>query len=135
MSKRRSRKPLPFWVSEAPSGEERFVQIGGSLLRSDAFQSLGAAAFHLYICMAYEAAGEREFIFTAKAAERYGISNRTFFRAVQQLEDAGFIERRSGRNLRAPNEYAFSREWRRPPASVITFPHCEERKNSRVDMV
>jgi len=81
------------------------------------FQTLSSGARVLYLCMALESGGNRDFLFPQSAAKKYGISPRSLWRYVTELEKAGFIERVSLKTLRAPNEYRFSLVWKeaRPP--------------------
>lgn len=108
---------LPWLSARADVSEGRFLQIGNSLLLSKPFQALSAGAQVLYLCMALESGGRREFIFPLTSAKKYGIKRASFWRHVQELTDAGFIVRKSMANLRQPNEYAFNFSWKenKPP--------------------
>lgn len=114
---RRNRKPLPFWVSAKPNGNDgRFIQVGNSLLLSPRFQTLEATDRIVYLSMVMESGGKSDFIFPKNAAAKYGIAPRTLSRAVKRLEAAGFIQKSSGWTTREPNQYRFSMEWKRATA-------------------
>lgn len=108
---------LPWLSARADVREGRFLQIGNSLLLSKPFQALSAGAQVLYLCMALESGGHREFLFPRTAAKKYGIPHRSMLRYVDELADSGFIEKTSLKNLRQPNEYKFSFRWKeeKPP--------------------
>lgn len=109
------------WMSaKADNKEKRFIQVGNSLLLSKEFQKLGVGARCLYMCMAMESAGKRGFEFPLSSAKKYGFGNSTLRRYIAELEEAKFITVNSMKNVRRPNEYAFSLEWKgiqplRPP--------------------
>ncbi len=108
---------LPWLSARADRSEGRFLQIGNSLLLSKAFQNLSAGAQMLYVNMAMESGGRRDFIFPRSAAKKYGVSPRSLLRYIDELAGAGFIEKASMANLRQPNEYRFSFIWKeeKPP--------------------
>lgn len=124
MSRKRRRPNLSPWLSEREDGcEKRFIQVGNSLLLSGAFQTLKPGARQLYLCMAMEAGGRRDFLFPQAAARKYGFAPRSFWGYVRELEEHGFLLCRSMRSIRRPNEYCFSFVWkgvRSPPAIGIT---------------
>ncbi|MBE7002857.1 MAG: hypothetical protein E7425_01050 [Ruminococcaceae bacterium] len=104
---------VPPWASaKADNREKRFVLIGNSLFFSEAFQALSAGAKHVYLCMALECGGRRDFVFPHAAAKKYGIPARSFDRYVAELEKAGFLTKSSGQNTRTPNEYQFCFSWK-----------------------
>ena len=108
------------WMSaKADNKEKRFIQVGNSLLLSKEFHKLGVGARCLYMCMAMESAGKRGFEFPLSAAKKYGFGNSTLRRYIAELEEAKFITVNSMKNMRRPNEYAFSLEWKgiQPPRS------------------
>lgn len=89
------------------------MQVGNSLLLSKEFQSLHAGAQSLYLCMAMEAGGKREFTFPAKAATKYGIAENSFSRFKKELIASGFIRvKASGRTTREKNIYEFVFGWK-----------------------
>ena len=62
MPRYKSRPTIVPWLSARPDNrEKRFIQVGDSLLFSDAFQELRVGAKHLYLCMAMESGGKRDF--------------------------------------------------------------------------
>lgn len=97
------------WLSAKPDSREgRFIQIGNSLLLSDKFHELSNGARLLYICMAMESGGRREFQFPQAAAIKYGFVPSSFDRNKKELLKAGcIILKSSGRLTREKNEYAF----------------------------
>ena len=103
---------LPWVSARADCKEGRFLQIGNSLLLSEAFQALSAGARGLYLCMALEAGGRRGFTFPLAAAKKYGFSATSFRRYVDELEAASFIVKHSGANVRQPNDYEFTFGWK-----------------------
>lgn len=113
---RKKKYSFPFWLSErADLHENRFIQIGNSLLFSKAFQKLSSGAKHLYFCMAMESGGQREFTFPKSAGTKYGISARTLLRYIDELERNGFITKTvCGRVTREANQYSFCEAWRNP---------------------
>lgn len=122
MSKRKSHPAIAPWLSARPDErEKRFIQVGNSLLLSKAFQSLGAGSRYLYFCMAMESGGRRHFLFPQAAAKKYGIASTSLRAHIRELAEQGFLTVHSMKNLRRPNEYAFSLEWKTPvppPAGV-----------------
>lgn len=123
MSRKKRQHSLSPWLSEREDGcEKRFIQVGNTLLLSKAFQRLKPGARQLYLCMAMEAGGRRDFLFPQAAAKKYGFAPRTFWEYVRELEEHRFILCRSMRNLRRPNEYRFSFVWKgvRSPPSIGT---------------
>ena len=102
----------PWLSARADCKEGRFIQCGNSLLLSEEFQALTAGARFLYLCMTMESAGKRDFLFPLSAAKKYGIAKNSLTRQISELKEAGFIHVQSMANLRQPNEYSFSFEWK-----------------------
>ena len=101
------------WVTEKTDGKEgRFLLVGNSLLLSKVFQSLSVGARQLYLCMALESGGKRNFEFPLASAKKYGIPQTSFRRYVDELIEAKFILRFSNANLRQPNQYEFTSAWK-----------------------
>ena len=59
-----------------------------------------------------ESGGKREFTFPLSAAKKYGITDNSLRRHIDELTRAGFISVRSGASIRQPNIYTFSFEWK-----------------------
>ncbi len=107
MAKYKRSALLP-WLSARPDGKDgRFIQVGNSLLLSKRFQSLSRGAQHLYLCMAMESGGRREFIFPLSAAKKYGISSTCLRRQIGELKSEGFLCVDCMKSLRIPNVYRF----------------------------
>lgn len=111
---RKKRYSFPFWLSaRADLHEDRFIQVGNSLLFSKAFQKLSSGAKYLYFCMAMESGGQREFTFPKSAGKKYSISARSLLREIDELERNGFIKKTvCGRITREANQYSFCEAWR-----------------------
>lgn len=62
--------------------------------------------------MAMESGGKREFTFPLSTAKKYGITDNSLRRHIDELTRAGFISVRSGASIRQPNIYTFSFEWK-----------------------
>lgn len=108
---------LPWLSAKNDCRDGRFLQIGNSLLLSKEFQKLLPGSRMLYECMAMESGGKRNFVFPLKAAKKYGFSESSFRRYLNELIDSGFIDCQSNWNLREPNDYRFSLRWKenKPP--------------------
>lgn len=102
----------PWLSARSDCKEGRFIQCGNSLLLSNEFQGLTAGARFLYFCMAMESGGKREFVFPLTSAKKYGIAKNSLTRQIAELKEAGFIHVQSMANLRQPNEYCFSFDWK-----------------------
>ena len=113
MGRKKRVNPLKRWLSASPDcRENRFIQVGDTLLHDERFKKLGASACKLYFCCAMESAGEREFQMPLSKAAKYGFSESTFRRALDELESGGFIQTiRSGKNTRTASDYQFSFKW------------------------
>ena len=114
MSRRKRGGVMLPWLSAHPDNREgRFLQVGNSFLLSDAVQKLSPGARFMYLSMALEAGGKREFCFPRSAANKFGIPETTAARYIKELSSAGFIETvSSGRLARVPNVYRFSLSWK-----------------------
>ena len=121
MPKRKSSKDCMIkpWLSAKPDCKEgRFIQIGNSLLLDKRFQALKPTAKILYLCMAMESGGRREFTFPKTDMSKYGLSRSTAVTGVNALIEAGFIKKAySGKITREPNGYEFCLEWKLNPPS------------------
>ena len=103
------------WLSANQDCREgRFVQLGNSFLFSEKVKTLSCGAFHLFLCMAMESGGRREFKFPKSSASKYGIPHRSFLRRLLELVESGFIMcKQNNRNIRQENVYAFCFDWKR----------------------
>ena len=114
MSKRRSKPAIVQWLSaRSDNRESRFIQVGNSLVLSHEFQDLGIGTRYLYLCMAMESGGKRDFTFPQKTAEKYGIKPSSLWRHIKELEAGKFIKVYSGKPTREPNKYEFCPQWKR----------------------
>lgn len=112
-SRRKAGATLQPWLTaRADCREKRFIQVGNSLLLSHRFWRLSAGARYCYLCMAMEAGPRREFRLPKSAAEKYGIPHSSLCRYIHELEAGGWIEVRSTKLLRKPNEYRFALKWK-----------------------
>ena len=111
MSRKVKTRPLLPWLSaNMDCVDRRFVQIGNSFMLDSRTQNLSAGAKLTYICMALESGGKADFEFTKTAATKYGIATASFRRYVEELVDAGFVNRISGKSSQQPNQYRFTPE-------------------------
>lgn len=105
---------LPWVSGKADCKEGRFALIGNSLLLCDTFQGLSAGARWLYLCMAMECGGKREFAFTHGAGKKYGIAPTSYDRHIKELKEQGFIEQVDNPDMAqyAPGSYRFIFDWK-----------------------
>lgn len=104
-----------FWLSYTNATNEPFTQFGVSLPQSEPFQRLSNPSKLVYLYMALEAKGNKQFEFPLSVAKKYGVSNSTLRRSVEELKGAGFIQSVSGKSSRTPTSYEFSKSWKTPP--------------------
>ena len=92
---------------------QTFARVTSDLVNSEPFNKLSFGAQILYVRMTVRAAGRREFTFPHSLYHAC-FSNAAFERARNELVKAGFVEivAKNG-NLRLPNVYSFSFEWKR----------------------
>ena len=99
---------LPWLTACGAENERVFIQVGASLLTSEAFLRLTWSQRMLFLDMCCAARGRREFEFPAAEAKRYGMNERTLRNGVDGLIRAGFLECvRSGQRTRESNVYRF----------------------------
>lgn len=104
---------LPWLSARLDNKEGRFIQIGNSFLLSKEVKDLSPGARLMYLAMAMESAGKREFTFSRSTAQKFGISETTAARYIKELSSSGFIEMVScGRFARVANVYRFSMNWK-----------------------
>lgn len=84
-------------------------------IEQNQFLKLTNGSRFVYLAMAMEAGGKREFEFTRMSAQKYGISNSSLRVAVHELVEAGMIKKQSGKNARIANKYEFLLAWKKPP--------------------
>lgn len=90
------------------------MQVGNSLMLSEAVQALTPGARWLYFAMAMESGGKPEMTFTHSVAKKYGIASSSFERQIKELCDHGFIERIPDPDMMqfAPGRYHFTVAWK-----------------------
>jgi len=59
---------------------------------SNPFHKLTYSTRWLYLCMCMESGGQREFSFSRGIAKKYGMEKNSYYRGVDALTKAGFIE-------------------------------------------
>lgn len=122
--RRNHKSPMPTWASRHTYPQ--FIQIPNDILLSPAFCSLTANAKMLYIYMrmwAVKANQDSRFCFPFFLVTEHQpqiMSQRTFYRARDELIKAGFIEQtnahKTARNTSERErtaEYAFSGKWKK----------------------
>ena len=119
-------KKLHWWLHALTDDRKfkNFIQVDITLFESEAFQNLTDSAKITYLCLCYQA-GHNEDNFTLSrytAKKKYGISESTLRRNIAELQQAGFINVKSGWTTREKNVYSFSARWKPRPqnASSIT---------------
>lgn len=110
---RTKKTPFPPWQTMKENGiEERYIRLGNSQLLHCATMELGDKAFRLYIHMLLEAGGKKEFTFPRSKYKKLA-GNTVFQNAKEELLNRGFIKiKQNNANLRKPNIYEFSEEWK-----------------------
>lgn len=106
--------PFPLWQSCKADGiEQRYIRLGNSQLLHPAMLNLSDKAKAVYIYMLLESGGKMEFEFPRNKYSKIS-GNNAYQRAKDELINAGFIkQKQSNKNLRKPNVYEFSDEWKR----------------------
>ena len=116
MPKKKSGAEMRPWLTEIMDCKEKsFIQVGNKLLLSKRFQNLSPGAQILYLCMAMESGGRKDFKFPLSVARKFGFAKNSFWRYRNELDEKRFIKYRSNKNLRKPNEYEFCLEWKTLP--------------------
>lgn len=110
----RRRKPLPSWATAKADGiEQRFIQLGNTLLLHPAWSELSSNAARVYIHMMLESGGNIEFTMPGRVYKRF-TTKPAFQRAKAELIEAGFIsEVKSGESTRTDSIYRFCFEWKK----------------------
>lgn len=110
----RRRKPLPDWATAKGDGiEQRFIQIGNSLMYHPAWNKLSPNAVRVYIHMMLESGGKIQFTMPHRVYSQF-VSGPAFQRAKAELIEAGFIlEEKNGKGTRSDSVYKFCFEWKK----------------------
>lgn len=108
-------KPTPFfsWETTKPNGiEKRYIRMGDTQMLHPAMLSLSHSAFRVYAYMKIESGGHKEFEYPYSKFKKI-ISKQGFQSALAELVEKGFIKvTQKNKNLRIPNKYAFSDDWK-----------------------
>lgn len=101
------------WETKNTDGiEKRYIRLGNTQMVSEVMRKLSSSAFKTYVYMKLESGGNKEFKFPHTKYSSY-MSKPTFFKALKELEDKGFIDVvQHNKNLRISNVYAFSDRWK-----------------------
>lgn len=111
---KRKIKPLFPWETASESREEkRYSRTSYTLLTHPAYIRLTNLEKHVYNCMRMAFAGKPEFTFPQACYEReYGLSKTSVQKAVKGLQAAGFIQVTRRWQVRQPNIYRFTNDWK-----------------------
>lgn len=115
---RTKKTPFPAWQTCKPDGvEQRYIRLGNSQLMHPTVKKLSPTAYRIYTYMLLESGGSRTF--TYPYSKYKDIVSKGGFQAIKdELIKAGLIkEVQNNANLRKPNIYEFSDDWKRqePP--------------------
>lgn len=95
MSKHKSAKNAlikPWLSGKIDCQEGRFIQVGNSFLLADQVKALSGNELKTYLALSMESGGKPWASLSSTAgAKKYGISESTFRRSIQGLEEKGFI--------------------------------------------
>lgn len=107
-------KFLPWLTAKKVDKDEgRFLQISNSFMLSEVYhKNLSPGAQMLYLCMAMEAGGKREFTFPNAAMKKYSLPARSARRWIEELEQEGFIKCDHALYTRQANKYEFVSDWK-----------------------
>lgn len=110
---RKSKTPFNFWETTKENGiEERYIRLGNSQMLHPVYKSLSSSAKEIYSYMKLESGGCVEFEFPVSKYKDL-MSTKTFLKSKAELIEKGFIEeKQNNKNLRKPNIYRFSAEWK-----------------------
>ena len=110
---RYKKTPFEKWETKSADGiEKRYFRMGATLMASEPLRTLSPSAFKVLCFMKIESAGKRSFTYS-NVKYRSFMSKPTFFKAIKELEEHGFIDViQHNRNLRRANIYAFSERWK-----------------------
>jgi hypothetical protein len=102
----------PWLSAKRDSKEGRFIQVGNTLLLSKKFHKLSTGARQMYLCMAMESGGRRNFNFSKGTGTKYGFPYTSHTRFIKELIESRFIIC-TKRFHTIKNEYEFSfLEWK-----------------------
>ena len=77
-------------INKTPANETQFCLINGDVLR-EVIADLSNGTFKVYMCLAQQSTGY-EMIFTRRIAEEvYGIKQKQYRTAIQELIDKGYL--------------------------------------------
>lgn len=71
--------------------EGRYIQVGNSLLLSEAFRKLSGNEHKVYFALCMESGGRPTAALSSAGAKKYGINESTFRRSIDKLIEKGFI--------------------------------------------
>lgn len=95
MSKHKSARNVEIkpWLSgRIDCTERRFIQVGDSFLLADQVKAMSGNELKTYLALSMESGGKPWASLSSTAgAKKYGISESTFRRSIQGLEEKGFI--------------------------------------------
>lgn len=115
---RNKRIPLKPWETGNTGGtlskNDWYGRVCFSLVSHPAFKALSHLEVRVYLCMILRAGGNVEFTFPKAVYESdYGLSKTSVQKAVKGLQAAGFIQVSTQWQVRQPNIYRFSNEWKK----------------------
>lgn len=104
--------PFKPWESVCPDGvESRYLRTGESLMMHPATLHLSHSAYRVLDYMRLASCGNETFVFPCSQYTKI-VSTACFYKAVRDLEQAGFIEVVARGVMRKPNVYKFSDAWK-----------------------
>ena len=107
------RKNAPFKSYEGDKQKDKHIRKTATMMLSDNYLSLSNSAKVVYDYMKLWACGETEFEYSQSRALMY-MSNKTFVKARDELEEKGFIEYvATNQYAHIPNKYKFSDKWKK----------------------
>lgn len=106
---------LEFWNSGTDDGTTTaYCRTGRELLFHPRYVGLSESAKGIYLLMRCSCGGNRNdwFALPYSEAKRAGYAERTFRRAVDELEKAGFLEIELERRIGDRSKYRFTGKWK-----------------------
>nr|WP_300186165.1 hypothetical protein [uncultured Agathobaculum sp.] len=93
--------------------ERKYIRIGETMIKSEAWKTLPSSTTKLLLCMMYVANGKQHFQFPCHLAVQCGFSRSSFWRYRDELIAYGFIEVVANNKLqRRNNVYGFCSKWK-----------------------